>query len=175
QRGEALRRYLAHEPIQARPPSALYHLRKFARRHKALVAGGLAVFAALLVGTVVSVLFAWRAAENAAVAQDKEREATYQRFRARLAAAVAALSNNDVADAARQLDDAPKALRGWEWLHLSSRLDDSSDVVRFGPRDPAFLLSGPEGLRVGTFTSTGLCFRDESGREFPERPFPRLA
>src|SRR6516164_4091469 len=34
-----LRRYLHNEPIRARPPSALYQLRKFARRHKALVAG----------------------------------------------------------------------------------------------------------------------------------------
>ncbi len=169
-----LRRHLHHEPIAARPPSALYHLRKFARRHTALVAGVLGVFAALLVGTVVSVLFAWRAAENAAVAQEEKREATYQTYRARLAAAVAALSNNDVADAARQLDAAPEALRGWEWRHLSSRLDDSSAVVRLSPGDPAVLLSDPEGLRVGTFTSTGLRFRDESGREFPERPVPRL-
>jgi WD40 repeat protein len=170
-----LRRHLHNEPIAARPPSALYHLRKFARRHKALVAGVLGVFAALLVGTVVSVLFAWRAAENAAVAQEEKREATYQAYRARLAAAVAALSNHDVADAARQLDAAPKALRGWEWRHLSSRLDDSSDVVRFRPADAALLLWGPEGLRVGTFTRTGLRFRDESGREFPETPFPRFA
>jgi WD40 repeat protein/predicted Ser/Thr protein kinase len=175
-----LRRHLHNEPIAARPPSALYHLRQFARRHKGLVAGVLAVFAALLVGTVVSLLFAWRAAENAAVAaknatvaQEEKREATYQAYRARLAAAVAALSNNDVADAARQLDAAPRALRGWEWRHLSSRLDDSSEVVRLRPADPAFLLWGPEGLRIGTFTRTGLRFRDESGKEFPERPFPR--
>jgi WD40 repeat protein len=170
-----IRRHLANEPIRARPPSALYQLRKFARRHKALVAGVLGVFAALVVGTVVSVLFALRAAENAAEAQEEKREATYQTYRARLAAAVAALTNNDVADAAQQLKVAPKALRGWEWRHLSSRLDDSSDVVRFRPADPIFLLWGPEGLRVGTFTGTGLRFRDESGREFPERPFPRFA
>jgi WD40 repeat protein/predicted Ser/Thr protein kinase len=170
-----LRRHLHNEPIAARPPSALYHLRKFARRHKALVAGVLGVFAALLVGTVVSVLFAWRAAENAAVAQDKEREATYQTYRARLAAAVAALGNHDVADAARQLEAAPKALRGWEWRHLSSRLDDSSDVLRFRPTDPALLLSGPEGVRVGTFTGAGLCFRDENGRVFAQPPIPRSA
>src|SRR5262249_23598105 len=129
---------------------------------------GLAVFAALLVGTIVSVQFAWRA-------QEEKREATYQRYRARLAAAVAALSNNDVADAARQLDDAPQALRGWEWRHLQSRLDDSSGVVRLAPGAPPFRLASPEGLRVGTFTSTGLYIRDESGREFPERPFPCLA
>jgi hypothetical protein len=163
-----IRRYLASEPIQARPPSALYQLRKFARRHKALVGGVLGVFAALLVGTVVSVLFAWRAAENA-------RQATYQAYRARLAAAVAALSNHDVADARRQLDEVPEDLRAWEWRHLYSRLDDSSDIVRLRPADPAFLVSGPDGLRVGTITGTGLRFRDESGREFPERPFPHLA
>jgi WD40 repeat protein/predicted Ser/Thr protein kinase len=170
-----LRRHLHNEPIAARPPSAMYQLRKFARRHKALVAGVLGVFAALLVGTVVSVLFAWRAAEKSAAAQEEKREATYQTYRARLAAAVAALSNHDVADAARQLDAAPKDLRGWEWRHLKSRLDDSSDVVRFRPGELALLLSSPEGLRVGTFTGTGLRFRDENGRLFPLSPIPRLA
>src|SRR5262249_52930098 len=34
-----IRRYLANEPIRARPTSALYQLRKFARRHKGLVGG----------------------------------------------------------------------------------------------------------------------------------------
>jgi WD40 repeat protein len=177
-----LRRWLAHEPILARPPSALYHLRKFARRHKALVGGMAATGAALVLGLVGTILFAVAEAQqrgqaegNAREALKEKREATYQAYRARLAAAVAALSNHDVADAARQLAAAPKALRGWEWQHLSSRLDDSSDVVRFRTGDPAFLLSGPEGVRVGTFTRTGLRFRDESGREFSERPFPRFA
>src|SRR5262249_57860453 len=58
---------------------------------------------------------------------------------------------------------------------LHSRLDDSSPVVRFRPSEPAFLLSDPEGLRVGTITGTGLRFQDENGRAFPERPFPSLA
>jgi WD40 repeat protein/predicted Ser/Thr protein kinase len=180
--GADLRRYLAHEPIRARPASALYQLRKFARRHRALVAGTAATVAALVLGLVGTIVFAvgearqrGQAEHNAQEAIDKTREAQFQAYRARIAAAVAGLQNHDVADAAHQLDDAPEALRGWEWRHLSSRLDDSADVMRFRPRDPAFLVWGPEGLRVGTFTSTGLCFRDESGREFPERPFPRLA
>ena len=60
-----IRRYLRGQPILARPASALYQIRKFARRHTALVAAVFGIFAALLVGTVVSIVFALRAAENA--------------------------------------------------------------------------------------------------------------
>src|SRR5262249_55403507 len=63
-----LRRWLAHEPIQARPPSALYQLRKFARRHRALVAAGLGIGLVLLAGTLVSVMYAVRAGQNARAA-----------------------------------------------------------------------------------------------------------
>ncbi len=47
-----IRRYLSDEPIQARPPSAAYQLRKFARRNKGIMAGVGAVFLALVVGFV---------------------------------------------------------------------------------------------------------------------------
>src|SRR5262249_18360224 len=56
--GEDLRRYLAHEPIRARPASALYRVRKFVGRHKGLVAGTVVVFAVLLAGTIFSLLSA---------------------------------------------------------------------------------------------------------------------
>ena len=63
------------------------------------------------------------------MANERERDATYQSYRARIAAAVAALSHHDVADAARQLEAAPEALRDWEWRHLRTRLDDSTSVI----------------------------------------------
>src|SRR2546421_835566 len=44
------RRYLADEPIMARPASARYQMGKFARRNKPLVGGVVAVFAVLVVG-----------------------------------------------------------------------------------------------------------------------------
>jgi hypothetical protein len=139
-----IRRHLSHEPIRARPASALYQLRKFARRHKALVGAVLGVVAALAAGTVVSVLYAVRAdhnarvadenarqaGENARLANENERLARYETYRARLAAA-AALSH-DVADAARQLEAAPREQRGWEWRHLHARLDDSAAVLPEG-------------------------------------------
>jgi tetratricopeptide (TPR) repeat protein/tRNA A-37 threonylcarbamoyl transferase component Bud32 len=65
-----IRRHLADEPIAARPASASYQLQKFARRHKALVSGAVAVLTVLAVGVVVSTLEAvWaRTAEATAEA-----------------------------------------------------------------------------------------------------------
>jgi serine/threonine protein kinase/Tfp pilus assembly protein PilF len=49
-----LRRYLADEPIEARPASAMYHARKFARRNKALVGGFAIAVCALAIGFALS-------------------------------------------------------------------------------------------------------------------------
>ena len=64
-----IRRHLQNEPITARPPSTLYQLEKFARRHTAVVAAVAAVFLALLAGVIVSTSQAMRArqAERAAL------------------------------------------------------------------------------------------------------------
>ena len=132
-----LRRWLAHQPILARPPSALYHLRKFARRHTGLVGGVIATGVALVLGLVATLLFAvaearqrGQAEQNARAAFDEKREAQFQAYRARLAAAAAALSGHDVADAARQLDAAPAGpCAAGNGGTCSSRLDDSSAVI----------------------------------------------
>jgi eukaryotic-like serine/threonine-protein kinase len=49
-----IRRWLAHEPIVARPPSRGYQLWKLARRHRALVGGVAAVILALAAGLVAT-------------------------------------------------------------------------------------------------------------------------
>src|SRR5262249_55822825 len=108
-------------------------------------------------------------------ARRSARLARSQAYQARLAAAIAALSGNDVADAARHLEQAPEELRGWEGRHLFSRLYDRSTVGRLRPGNPSLLLTCPKGLQVGPFTDTGLRFTDESGNESPERPFRRFA
>ncbi|MBI1799802.1 MAG: serine/threonine protein kinase [Candidatus Eisenbacteria bacterium] len=58
---EDVERYLASQPILARPPSTVYQLRKFAGRNRALVAGVLATVVVLVAGVVVSSLQALRA------------------------------------------------------------------------------------------------------------------
>jgi predicted Ser/Thr protein kinase len=62
-------RYLADEPILARPPSAIYQARKFAIRRKALVSGAAAVLVVLLAGITVSTLQAIRATRAEQVAK----------------------------------------------------------------------------------------------------------
>jgi len=64
-----IRRYLADEPIMARPASTTYQLRKFARRHKALVMATAAVFAVLVAGVIVSTREALRARKAEQTAQ----------------------------------------------------------------------------------------------------------
>jgi WD40 repeat protein len=152
-----IRRYLRGDAILARPASALYQLRKFARRHKALVSGALGVMAALAAGSLISMLYALRAERNA-------REARYEAYRARLAVAAAALGKHDVVDAARQLDAAPPVLRGWEWDHLQSGLDDSSAVLRMPADSPIFLIDGPDGPRAGTAAAGRVRVTDSVGR-----------
>jgi non-specific serine/threonine protein kinase/serine/threonine-protein kinase len=49
-----IRRYLNDEPVLAQAPCAAYQLRKFMRRHKALMGGIAAAFVVLLVGTIAS-------------------------------------------------------------------------------------------------------------------------
>ena len=50
--------YLKGAPLIAGPPGAVYRLNKAIRRHKALVAGILAVLMVSVIGTIVSVVFA---------------------------------------------------------------------------------------------------------------------
>ncbi len=64
-----IRRYLRDEPIVARPASAAYQLRKFARRNKILAAGVAAVFAALVLGVIGTGLGLLHSREEARKAQ----------------------------------------------------------------------------------------------------------
>ncbi len=49
---EDLRRYMADEPILARPPSSAYVLKKFAQRNKAIVLGSVALLLTLAAGSI---------------------------------------------------------------------------------------------------------------------------
>ncbi len=72
---EDVERYLASQPITARPPSTVYQLRKFAGRNRALVAGVAATFVVLVAGIVVSSMLAVRARRAEALALSRTHRA----------------------------------------------------------------------------------------------------
>ncbi|MCC7387486.1 MAG: protein kinase [Phycisphaerales bacterium] len=128
--GADLRRWLAGEPIEARPPTAAYMLSRLVRRHPglsiAVLVAGAGVVTAL---ATISALLA-RAESARADAVAGELAVTRRETGARLAAAEASLRSHDVLGAGRSLRGVPEALRGWEWRHLATRLDDSEVTLR---------------------------------------------
>jgi eukaryotic-like serine/threonine-protein kinase len=130
-----LQRFLALQPILARPSSVLYRVGKFARRNRGMVSGILCVVAALVVGTVVAVVLAFgeRRARNRA--DQNAGHALHEATRARMAAAVFALAAHEYAEAEQELDAVPNNLRDWEWRHLHSRVMDAVPTVTHLPPD----------------------------------------
>lgn len=117
-------RFLAHEPILARPPSASYQLRKFARRHRALVTGAALVFLSLtagLIGTTTAMLRAQeaeRAAQEATVlAEERRIEAERQ---TKIAEAVNEFLNRDILAVGDPLENQSPDLSVRDALQLAS-------------------------------------------------------
>ncbi|MEM1450352.1 MAG: tetratricopeptide repeat protein [Planctomycetota bacterium] len=59
--GNDLRRFLRHEPIEARPPTLRYQLRRAARRHRALFAAGGVLAVVVVTASIVSTTLMFRA------------------------------------------------------------------------------------------------------------------
>jgi hypothetical protein len=82
--GADVERYLAREPILARPPTLGYQLRMFARRHAAVVGAAALVFVVAIVAALVSIHYAIdaRVAEQQAEARADEADAERRRAEA---------------------------------------------------------------------------------------------
>jgi hypothetical protein len=174
---EDLRRFREGKLVMARPVGAVARLARACRR-RPLVTLLLVLLTVSLFGGLGGVTGKWLEANkqrdlanaHARQADAEKQAALYQAYRAGIAAASAALENHDVADAARHLGSAPEALRGWEWRHLRSRLDDRSAVVPLPAREGGFLVAAPDRLRVGVLTSAGLRLTDLEGGEHGTAP-----
>ena len=69
-----IRRFLNHEPVVARPPSATYRLQKFTRKNRLLVGSGATILLLLVVGITTTAIQAIRA--RRAEAEANRHEAT---------------------------------------------------------------------------------------------------
>jgi tetratricopeptide (TPR) repeat protein/serine/threonine protein kinase len=119
-----LQRYLADEPVQACPPSAMYRLSKFARRNKGAIAFAAVVTILLLValgGIIGGIGWAMRdrAAVRQQIAMDDERRAL--KFRTEISTALDDAEKSFQQD---RLPQATEAVRRAEGLLASAGGDD---------------------------------------------------
>ncbi len=107
-----LRRHLRDEPIVARPPSRLYQLGKFTKRHKGLMAGLSTAFLAMtvgLIGTTWGVLEAARQRDEA-IAASNEAKAVSRFLREMLASVDPEQAQGETVTVREVLDEASRSL-----------------------------------------------------------------
>jgi WD40 repeat protein/serine/threonine protein kinase len=139
--GEDLRRFLADEPILARPPRLSERLVKWARRQPRL-AGLAASLILVTVAALAGLTALWLRAQQHGTAA---RRALY---RADIAAAASGLQLNRTETARRLLESSPIEHRDWEWRYLKSQLDNSRAVFRPGDAPPHLVAVSPDCGRV---------------------------
>ena len=142
-----IQRYLHDEAVEACPPSTVYRLRKFARRHKTAVIATTAVSLALILGAGVAAGQAYRATraekvaeEQLQIAQDQERLAKQQtqlaKKQKKLAEEAAEREGKLRAEAEQQRDLAQKATEQAEAARRQSEAVTKFLVDIFRSPDP---------------------------------------
>lgn len=131
-----IRRFLRHETIEARQPTAFYQIRLFTRRNRTLVSATAIIFVTLLISTIVSVRLAQKAREESTqrlaaetTAIEQRDAAQWQAYVATIAAAHAAHEAGEFHRMRTQLSMAPSDLRGWEWQFLNGLAQPSLDIT----------------------------------------------
>jgi WD40 repeat protein len=161
-----IERYLGDEPVEARPPSAGYRLRKFARRHGGPVAAGVTIAALVVLGAAFSIWQSVRAthAEHEAVVQrdeatEKRDEAETAReqlrhtlYAAHLNLAQAAWEGDRIGDVLKLLNQEKAAspdLCGFEWHYWMRQCHANLWTLKLPGLGPFFMTAfSADGTRV---------------------------
>jgi eukaryotic-like serine/threonine-protein kinase len=175
-----VRRFLAEEPIEARPPSAWYRFRKMARRNKTTLTTAGIMAVALILGTALSLWQAVRArrAEREAVVQrddatEQRNEATEKRHEAETAReelrrtlyvshlnlAQAAWQEGRAGEVLQLLDQEKSAspdLCGFEWHYWMRQCHGELATLKLrGMRDWAGSAFSADGSRFASLNTSG--------------------
>lgn len=124
-----IRRYLADEPILARPTTSAYRFVKFARRHRGVVAGAAATFVSLVTGTAIAIFFAIRADRNAVHAQRAERSLD------RSTSSLVVANLLDTAATTASLYEVAANARRQDWIHAATEVRGRIDALELDPED----------------------------------------
>jgi WD40 repeat protein/serine/threonine protein kinase len=120
---EDVTRYLTNQPIQARPPSALYQFRKLVARHKVPFASLAAVFALLLGFAITMAALSARLARERDKANQQELSNRRLLYAAHMNLAMQAWEMNDIGRTQELVEShipkpGEKDMRGFEWYFL---------------------------------------------------------
>jgi eukaryotic-like serine/threonine-protein kinase len=126
---EDLRRYLADQPINARPPTIGYQLSRFVRRNRLLAGGMLVAISGLLLALVLAVRAQGNEATQRRVAEQRTEDARHTAYAAQIQAANTLLIGEGAAAARLQLSSCDPELRGWEWEYLARNAEDDLATV----------------------------------------------
>ena len=157
-----LRRYLANEPVAARPPSSLDRFRKVIRRHKAIAAAASAVSLALVAG-LIRTTWQWLRA------QQHLTEARLNAYASEMVVAQRALAENNLEHALRLLEPCrvqreEQDLRGFEWRYLWEQCRDRSRTHFTNAPPVAYpectVAFSPDGRFFAHGGSGTICIRD---------------
>ena len=136
-----LRRYLNSEPVLAGRASAIYRVRKYVRRHRAIASGVAAVLVVLLAGIAASTVFALRARrarEEAVRERDRALQAEQLTSRERdhaVAAERSATEQRDVAEAARAATTQEKKRKEVETVRADQQAETAKAESNFLEND----------------------------------------
>ena len=175
---EEIQRYLVGDPIQARPPSTSYRIRKYVSKHRGFVASVAAMTTLLVLGTLGTGWFGIRANaakedaliqksladENYKIANEAKRRVTEEQLktlnalgesesnlaRSNYFLANARWNENRVSDALDALQRIPEKHRDFGW-HLDRRLYQGSDLTLYGHQEFINQIAfSPDGTRLAS-------------------------
>jgi WD40 repeat protein len=150
---EDIERHLQHEPVAARPPSALYRLQKLARRNRLAAGSAVLVLAALVIGLTVSTWMYFRE-------KDAREHAELRAYLSdmNLAARMTALRVGGLEGAVKLLESwrhHHPDLRGWEWYYLNGLCHQDLLTIRADSNQLSSVTWSPDGKRLATGGSEG--------------------
>jgi hypothetical protein len=185
-----LNRYLSHEPVSARPPSAIYKFQKAWRRNKVVYTAGMAALLALVAGLSLASV-GWRRAmidrELAVAAKAAEqderikaqasearaiaarKDSRVRAYAAEVAIASQALKENNLSRTRELLvlqhpQNGEEDLRGFEWRYLKG-LSQGDEIATFPePANGNSVAFSPKGRLLAFSGSSKIFICDISSR-----------